>query len=279
MAADDITHVLLMAGFTTAIISVMVAVGDQSAVSYAANEAKIPNVSLTIHVEGPKTAPVQSGKGGLIMTTYLPVNITQTINLSGPAQNLTLYPIFERWDGVVRTENLRSALVDSNQDAIPRKEGITVPALLHGVNATCMSGNYFVNVTNSAGFENGGVRLENTTKPVSSWIAWGGPDIAVFIEPQSGPIYYNKSGYGIVPADYNDDYDKIFENNGGGNQRISGTYHLSFVSFFPASVDLPEPAERMSFRELSCSINEDSPYVSKSRLPIIYVYDVLFKIE
>jgi len=99
-----------------------------------------------------------------------------------------------------------------------------------------------------------------------------------FNEPQSGIITYRETGYGIVPADYNNNNENTYRNNGAGNQEISGIYHLSFTSFYPAKVNLPEQAESTSFLEVKCGINV-LDHVEKSDTPSIFVYDVWFNVD
>lgn len=233
------------------------------------------NITLTVDVGGePLQDSVQTGQASSLMTTYLPVNMTQTIPLgNNPIENITLYPIFADWDGIIRAR-IGDLFFDESNRSISFSGSGT--AVLHGVNATCIEP-YFVKV--ESGALEDGIKFENTTTPASSIIYWGDTFGGSFNEPQSGTVYYRQTGYGIVPADYNNSNDNTYRNNGAGNQEIMGTYHLSFTSFYQATVSLPEEANMISFLKVTCNINEDSSHVQKSKFPYIYVYDIWFGIE
>lgn len=228
--------------------------------------------TLTVEIRGePQQSLVQTGQANSLMTTYLPVKLTQTINLTGPTENMTLYPIFADWDGIIREGE--SSIIVENDDSVSYSGFGT--AVLHLVNATCTEP-YFVQVNDSGGSEDGGVPFEKTQAPVSSIIPWGDTFGVRFGEQVSGTIYYTQA-YGIVPADYNNNNDDTARNNGAGNQEISGEYHLSFASLYPATIDLPEQATMTSSIEISCAINNDSTHVSKFEFPRIFVYDIRFE--
>lgn len=209
------------------------------------------------------------------------MNLTQSIQLVGPTEKMTLYPIFANWDGIIRADVERS-LFDENSNSISFSGSGT--DALHGVNATCREP-YFVEVKDSGGGGGNRIKLENTTAPVSSVIYWGDTFNVNFDVPQSGTIHYRQAGYGIVPADYdnnnnnNNNGSNNARNNGSSNQVLNGTYHLSFTSFYPATVNLPEQAGVMSFLEVTCQIVSDSQHVQISEFPNIYVYGVWFRIE
>jgi len=228
-------------------------------------------ITVEVNVGGePQQGEVQSGMGSSLMTRYLPVNITQTISLTQPVENLVIYPVLADWDGVVRA-NLGSSMVDENGNHIPFG-GIGLLSL-HGVNAEC-SEPYPIQLTNDL-LADDGIQYLNATEPVSSIIPWGDIVYVSFNEPHSGTIRYTVD-HGIVPADYNDHNDSTYGNNGAGNQEISGEYHLIFTSFYPASVSLPDQVTMKSFLEAKCTMTEDSPHVQISEIPHIYVHDVWF---
>lgn len=230
--------------------------------------------TVTVDVGGePQDSLVQSGLGSSLLTKYLPVNITQTIKLIEPTKNITIYPVFADWDGIVR-DNLGSSLVDENNSHIAYSGFGTLS--LYGVKAIC-SEPYSIKITSDI-LANDGIQFENSTEPVLSNIPWGDTFTLNFNEAQTGIINYTV-GYGIVPADYNNNNDNTYRNTGAGNQRLLGMYHLSFTSFYSATVKLPEEAELISSLKLVCAINENSPHIQKSEFPYIYIYDLWFKME
>lgn len=229
-------------------------------------------ITVSVSVGGePLQSEVQSGMGSSLVTRYLPVSITQTINLGGPTDNITIYPVFADWDGIVRA-NLGTSIVDENGNNVA-SDGVGLLSL-HGVHAVC-SEPYPIMLTSDMLADNG-LQYVNATEPVSSSIPWGDIVYVSFNKTQSGIIRYTE-GYGIAPAGYNDSNDSTYRSNGAGNQEILGEYHLSFTSFYPATaISLPERADAMSFLEAKCTITEDSPHVQISEMPYIYVYDVWF---
>lgn len=231
-----------------------------------------PN-SVTVSIGGkPQDSLVQSGQGTSLMTKYLLVNITQTVTLSKPSENITIYPVLADWDGIIR-EDLGYSMVDQDNNDVSHTGFANL--VLHGVTATCFEP-YPVKLTTDIAADDG-IQFENTTEPVPSNIPWGDTVEVSFEEIQSGTLHYT-IGYGIVPASYNNDNDNSYRNNGAGNQQLSGMYHLSFTSFYPAVVNLPELAQLTSSLELLCTINEDSEHIEKSKLPFIYVYDLWFRV-
>lgn len=233
--------------------------------------------SISVDVGGePRQSLVQSGMGSSLMTKYLPVNITQTISLAQPTENITIYPVFADWDGIVRPDNnFEWRMYDEMKNPVPFT-GFGYLSL-HGVNATCTEP-YFVKVKDTDVGEDG-IKFENSTMAVSSAIYWGDTIEGSFEKPQSGAVSFAEGSYGIVPQDYNNNNDSTFRNNGAGNQKLSGIYHLSFTSFYPAIINLPKQVEMTSFLEVACAINGDSPHIQKSEFPLIYVYDVWFRVE
>lgn len=239
------------------------------AMTWNGSDGKREEITLTVDVGEPRQGSMETGLASSLTTKYLLVNMTQTINLAGPTAELTLYPIFADWDGIIRGA-IHNSIVDGNNNRVPYSgSGRDV---LHGVNATCTEP-YFVQIKDIAGSEDGSI--EKTNAPVSSIIYWGDTFDVHFDRPATGTIYYTQSGYGIVPADYNDN---IARNNGAGNQELLGAYHLSFVSFYPATINLPEQAATNSSLEIVCTINDDSTHVQKSEFPRIFVYDVRFEL-
>lgn len=240
------------------------------------NKREMEAAPVVVDVGGePLQSEVQTGMGGSLMTKYLPINITQVINLPQPIKNTTIYQIFTDWDGIVRPDNnIKWLMHDENKKSVSF-DGYQTLAL-YAVNATCIEP-YFVQVLGSDLGEDG-IQLGNTTTATPSRIAWGNIIQGSFAEPQDGTIYFTQAGYGIVPADYNNNNDNTYRNNGAGNQQLSGTYHLSFTSFYTAKINLPEKATLTSFKEVTCSISEDSIHIQKSKFPNIFVYDVWFRI-
>jgi len=220
----------------------------------------------------------QTGTGTILPTRYLPVNITHIFNLIQPTKNITLYTVNADWDGLVLPDNNMRSFMYNKYNKPVSFTGFS-DTTLYSLFATC-SEPYFVKVLGTdLGAD--GIKLVNTTAPVQSSIYWGAPTQISFDETQQGTIRYLQTGYGIVPADYNNNNNGItYRNNGAGNKVISGTYHLSFTSFYQATINLPSEDNLTSFHKISCSVNEDSSssFIQKSQFPHIYVYDVWFVI-
>ena len=231
---------------------------------------KITSVKVAVGGE-PKESTAQSGMDSSLQTRYLPVNITHAIELSQPTRNVTILPVLADWDGIVSPEvGMYSLMQDQNHDPVTFEGFGTLS--LHGVRATCTEPRHVRVLEN----ENDGMQLEDSSAPVQSTIYWGDTVEVSFDKAQSGFLYYTMAGYGIVPHEYNDKNDETYRTNGAGNQEISGTYHLSFPSFYQAEISLPPTASVNSFSEIKCSVDEDSTHVSKSEYPRIYFYDVWF---
>lgn len=225
----------------------------------------------------PQENIAQTGMGSSLMTKYLPVNITQAVNIIGkPVRDITIYPIVADWDGIVRPDNnVKWLMQTQNNTSIPFKGYQTLS--LRAVNATCTEP-YFVKVLGS-GIGEDSIQLENVTAPVSSIIYWGDTLQGSFDQPRNGTFYYTQAGYGIVPENFNNNHD-TYRTNGAGNQDLSGVYHLSFATFFyPATIHLPQKATMISSHEITCNINRESMQVQDLEFPYIYIYDIRFRVE
>jgi len=117
--------------------------------------------TITIDVAGePEQSLIESGADSSLMTMYLPVTISQMINLTEPTERMTINPIFADWDGIVRGE-MRSPMLDEDNEPI-RYMGFS-GAELSIFNATCKKP-YFIKIMDSDMGEDG-IRLENSITP------------------------------------------------------------------------------------------------------------------
>lgn len=241
------------------------------------NKPDYSKTPVTVIVGGdPKENVAQTGMGSSLMTKYLPVNITQTVNVAKPVKDITIYPVLADWDGIVRPDNnVKWLMQDQNSTSVPFNGYETLS--MRAVNATCTNPS-FVKVSGS-GIGKDGIKLENATGPVSSIIYWGDTLQGSFEKPRNGTVYYTQAGHGIVPEDFNNNHN-TYRNNGAGNQDLSGVYHLSFATFFyPATIHLPPKAIAISSQEITCKISKESMQVQELEFPFIYVYDTRFRIE
>ncbi len=273
--------------------------GNDTATTVKPNELQGKITAVTVKVGNqPVQKPVQNGFGNLTMTTYLPVTISQTIDLSGennnsssnnnitaatikPGSFLRLYPVYPSWEGKVLIEN-KYSILDKDRKPIEFR-GFNFDTLLL-LNATCDEPfPSRINYNDTLTSEDKGVIIQNTTKPVPSSINYGNSISITFEKQQLLPnskIYYIDEGWGIVPANYAEKISSISNqpaHNGAGNKEVAGKYHLSFVSFYNTTTELPKSASILSSHQVACTLNSNNQNYNFPQQ--VFVYDIWFEMK
>jgi hypothetical protein len=223
-------------------------------------------------------------------TTYLPVSVTYTVNVTVPTKAFVFYPIDTAvWRGWIGG-NSPLTIVDKITNASVPLESAFQDQGLGMVSANCTEP-YPARINTLAG--NGGIAgIERTASVVTSTIPWGSAMSVEFGNPApSGPIAIARNGTflltergaGIVPVNYTNAH-PLSNYAGYGNSQVAGLYHLTFDTFYnETQLQLPKSSIIVSFLKETCSMahlpmQNAGEILPQSIFPDVYVYDMWFRI-